>query len=1073
MLPRKLFNYLRLHFANVLFLKVKDLNFKKDQKQRKQDTMRFWYFVTLLFCIYNIKLMLSDAYKVVYYVKYTSNDSSPFKFSICLPFCLLNLNSFLHLNNNSNVNLQQLVNEIKKLIPTFVRLKLKNANERTIDKIEDEILKAIESKMLYFHNFHFCLIFKDPEILINFSIHGLKYAVKFFAFQEYPHLFFRNSLLNDRQIFLIKIIDLESPYSSCLTFKNKEIYSRFSCINNCLKANRRSAKYFYSSNELAGLIDLNLTSSLIASDEEACFEKDECKHADCEFSFSIVRSTIEKILNNSLFNSFLIKVIQARLYLEIYEFYFQLIGIVCLLTKLSVYQTISSLINIFYFKFYKFNYYKILKYLNLMLCNIFTLAICIQLVSNYLEKTNHKVLIEHTKFQSEINPLFNMIFCLDVSNDFVEEDDLNLFENDNKTFQQMINETNDGFDGVIKRIYLDFAGDLQELKWKVTSKVLFRQNNRCYQIKILQLNLLRYQSLLGIAKIIIKLNNSNRSKRVHLLHLISEGRNYHSKIFNFFNGCSIRLQITKKLESNEERRCFNYKNLDQYSCDCKQSCIERCISQKYFQKHSSIFLSNFVLDKEHFEGNNLNYPISRLIDYSVIEECEKDYPLIECEEINFKCLNIFNTSTSSQLNVDLTYEVVTTVESENSIYDLLIDLANIEGVFLGFSILNLLFIIFYFLKDKFKYLSSSSGTISIYMICFFAFYAHNYYILNDLLNGEKSQNQYFELMDDFEIPSINFCYSFEKELIDENYELNANYLEQITKDISLEPEFIFKKFVYQNKSGQLITLKSNFTSNSSDFEIRTLFMNDRKCFSINFKKILKERDFIYSNLKYFLRISFKQFTSKNVGPIYFYRIKQSMEFSKQIDFRTFPFQYLADLKIKFYQIDYSDNFSFLKYPLSLFYSESVNDVTSHIDKMRQTFKNKYNYATLKLPLENDFDLPINDALFDQFNQQIVSNSNQLNKNFNFKRTFLINDIENYSKSFLGFNLYFHPVFYRKILIISNQNSYAKLTINILNSLAIWLDFGFLEFHVHIYKLQSFFKFLYMYLNKLKCKVNPL
>ena len=121
----------------------------------------------------------------------------------------------------------------------------------------------------------------------------------------------------------------------------------------------------------------------------------------------------------------------------------------------------------------------------------------------------------------------------------------------------------------------------------------------------------------------------------------------------------------------------------------------------------------------------------------------------------------------------------------------------------------------------------------------------------------------------------------------------------------------------------------------------------------------------------------------------------------------------------------------------LFYDEdSLNDVDKYITNLLNDFKANYNSTTLNLLLERDsFDLNINDTLFDEYFNKIQNMTNyKKSANSNYQRLFAVNYLkENGSKTDFKFSL----MFFKKVIIITNEDNFTKLILNLLNVLLLW------------------------------------
>ena len=62
--------------------------------------------------------------------------------------------------------------------------------------------------------------------------------------------------------------------------------------------------------------------------------------------------------------------------------------------------------------------------------------------------------------------------------------------------------------------------------------------------------------------------------------------------------------------------------------------------------------------------------------------------------------------------------------------------------------------------------------------------------------------------------------------------------------------------------------------------------------------------------------------------------------------------------------------------------------------------------------------------------------------------------------------------YKYKLTITNDSNYAKLLINILNALSLWLSLTVMDLHVYVFKLLSFVKKFHCLLLKLENRLRP-
>lgn len=165
---------------------------------------------------------------------------------------------------------------------------------------------------------------------------------------------------------------------------------------------------------------------------------------------------------------------------------------------------------------------------------------------------------------------------------------------------------------------------------------------------------------------------------------------------------------------------------------------------------------------------------------------------------------------------------------------------------------------------------------------------------------------------------------------------------------------------------------------------------------------------------------------------------------------------------------YEDKFNFLKSPLSLFYATNLNDANLYIRNLVQNFKKAHERVTFKLPIEKEnFGLQIDDEAFDEYvskTQSVLDRS--LPVCHNYRRDFAINHLKinldnrrgNRQQRKMSADITFFHIFFKKIIIATNDQSYATFILNVLNVLSIWFGLSVLELfdcvkkHLLVYRL---------------------
>ena len=118
--------------------------------------------------------------------------------------------------------------------------------------------------------------------------------------------------------------------------------------------------------------------------------------------------------------------------------------------------------------------------------------------------------------------------------------------------------------------------------------------------------------------------------------------------------------------------------------------------------------------------------------------------------------------------------------------------------------------------------------------------------------------------------------------------------------------------------------------------------------------------------------------------------------------------------------------------------------------------------------EKNFAFEINDELLKQYFLQIqseIDNSPYTNPNYNI--AVYSSNIKTKYQKMNEPEINILSSSYKYKLTITNDSNYAKLLINILNALSLWLSLSVMDLHVYIFKLLSFVKKFYCLLLKLE------
>ena len=1006
--------------------------------------MKAWYFLCIFFSLYCLSTLVEESYDVAYQFE---NRTEEYEYLACFDL----KKYFYSLTNRTEIDLNQLNLDIYNYFDGLEDL----MKTRHLKMFNESILVPIRQRECLVFRGMFCIQAENETKLrrIN-SLFGDSLIL--FAYKNDTFDLIKISMSGklDQQIVLHN--------SNCI-----EGYSRFHCLNRCFKGKNRLSKYFYRMNEMDGIIQLNYdnNNTTLKEDEDECFK--ECKINGCKFTYFIKSSNI---LGKQKINFFKAYPIMSTL-----DYWIKLAGLVFFFTGLSSYQILSKFIKTLnsssFFdqilpKFIKLIRSKIqIDKLKRRLLNSFKAIIMVIMISfliySYIDliMTYKHDLKEPIKKQTNLILLepepISLVICVLLHNIFTKNYDGNSLHNEdifrNKSLLKLEKETEISFNDTLDEIHMVFQNEKIEAKWTLKPKVLFYklfEFARCFLVDVFPSEP-KYQSALSITKLVIKFKYD-----IYDIFLLPEGQSFHSNKYRFNRNYDFKKNI---IISTKE--CKNYDRLNSRSpCIRKKDCLNRCYHQEFIKKHGNISSHrDIIIDKDHFTKEQWEklFVVDKF-DRNISTKCKEEITKKDCLEVNFeRNIKITPTQDYKIATFDLYYDILKEVEIEPTVYNLLFDMVNIQSYFFGLNTFKLLFMIYLLVKNKLKFYL----LITIYIICMLGSIYQTYYILNEIINEELDQSQHYKLLETLRIPEIIFCLDFNESLIDMNHKLTGNYLDEITKDIRAETVFDTIRYLDNNRINKWITLKSNFTGDQ--FRIEEFFFLNEKCFKIILEMEYHRDQFHFSFESNVLKIFFNQ---KFIDRISYFmtKPKDKIQFSKLIKL-NFIFGRTILISQELFELTYYDKFNFIKNPLSLFYGENgLNDAAHYLNNLLNNFKRSFNnLRTLKFPLkENHFKFEVDDDLFEQYYLQVQNvTDNYLSTDSNYQISLATNYYHEYvDRKSYDFN--FNLIFYKKKVVISNDDSSTKLVLNLLNILSFWFDLGILDIHIYFSKVKHIFVFIF-------------
>ena len=1036
--------------------------------------MKIWYVICIWLCYFSISKLLKENSEIIYK---SISQKEPTNYLVCL-----NLKEIDTLAKKTTVDLQQLnkivsgyvSNRFNKLKNYFNELKEWEKELFNMESFKKFVLNPIESKDYLILKHKFCFIQENNNGLYFFE-YFLPTSVFYLFKNDTYDLFKLNNYYDEVDQLVVK--KKEYPYSNCI--KN---YSKFECLNECFKEKHQLSKYFYTANENKTILLNYEYNKTIRDGEYKCLSK--CKRDDCKLVHFVSTGLKSKL---SVFKAYFFK---SRS-----EFWIQLFSLICLIENISFYQLLSKLFKFLKPKVKKIKKIKIRKrvikvkkpeiYLHLLKMAILLISISFFIYYFYekLENMNNQIIdakkSEAKTFLLETEKM-NLVFCVNANETKKKEGDkyqyyytyyydLNLT---NMTLLEIETATDSVFNDTIDEIYLRFQNKKIKTNWSLTSKVFFKKIEkytgipgklriniltRCFQIEANPTEP-KYQSLLATSELIVKFKFST-----FYLYLLPEEERFNSESYPHSSYRNFLKVIKKRANWIMHRRCADYDK--KYSdCNSKQNCIDRCVNKRFIETYKSITMYS-IIDKDHFTKDQWSnsFPNNNSDIFNKIkQECEKEFK-DDCYEVKFEMDKTIAESFGFKIiQIPLYYIVISEKEEEASLYKLLMDVLTMQSIMFNQNVLKLLLIIYCLLNIKYQLRNNKYYFYFIYLICLAGFIFNTFFIFNQVLHGDLIRFVYYEIENSIETPGIIFCFDFDIQ-IDQNYKLTENYLNEATRDLRIET--VFANITYLNKLNKWITLDSNFTN--SELNVKTFYFLNKKCFKIKQDIEYSKDQFYFLDNKEVLKVNFSHKYDNYLKAYFFTKIENKMQFSKieELIFSKY-FAYTSNQEIT--ELTVNDQISWVKNPSLLFDEDSYqNDVNKHLAKLMNKFDENYNLRTLYLPSEkvnsnNEF----NDDLFEQYSSQEIKYKSSLNSNI--QKLFITTKV---NKEY-GFNLNkpdftFELNFIKNKILITNEDNFTKLILNLLNELSLWFSLCILDFHAYVYyaycKIVFSFNFIYVLL----------
>lgn len=660
-------------------------------------------------------------------------------------------------------------------------------------------------------------------------------------------------------------------------------------------------------------------------------------------------------------------------------------------------------------------------------------------------------------------PVFNILarnYSSLVGNDGIKTEDLF----GNMSLYELEKETDRALNETIDEIYLEFQGKRMPLSYTLSKNVFFSHFYypikffRCFQLKVDPSFEPKYQQLLSISKLALKLKHEH-----YLLYILPSDKYFDYSNCLHYEGDYNFIKIETQRFTKKEQ-CIDYETKFA-PCKSREDCVSRCMVRSLFEIYQNLsYYHRQIIRSDMFtasEWANLYFvPSSQRSTNDFQTECYDKYLYCSRYEARFFG-SVRNNRKNDSVQIELYYEILRSITEEPSLYKLILDVLMIIQIgfdISGFKLLTMI-LTFFELRNNRVYL------FIVYAACSIGFAWHTHYILNGIINGELSYSQHFEIAEQVENPETIFCFEatsyYAKSLVGGSKNLTGKYLNEISRELSAET--IFEQASYLNNRNEWIELELNSSSNEK-FRIEISLFLQLKCFAFLIPLDYGRNQFHFAVGNEVLKVTFNRTFIERYRPMVYFltRTRQSMQFSKIINL-SFKDRYGRNVSYtvnqESFQMQYFDKFNLLKHPLALFYdSNDSNDVNSYLTKLIENFRATHGRLTLNLPIkQKDFDCLIDDELFERETEQLAD---KRPAQPNFKRLFAINHLRTDEKTQNGPDFFLQFVYFRKVIVATNGLGYASLILSLLSILSIWFGLKFLLIPVYFCKASQLVAFVY-------------
>ena len=967
------------------------------------NILKLWPVPVLLFCFYALYTLVADSYEILYQKR---NEAVPLQFLVCLKLSDL-------YPNQTEVELKELRGRLYDHFNISEKYPLKGSFDRISLEL---ILNRTESGDYLMLNRKVCLIANDRKELQLIYLFLSQRVV--FAIQSDTFDFIR--MESDNLFPKIEpktVLKRGHPYSSC-----SESNGRFHCLNECFKRRFRLARYFYYSNEIGRiLLDYNENDRTIQESERICFGG--CKRENCKL-VEMTAGDFYKVPKEP-------KIFEAEPVLSAFDFWLQIVGLIFSFVGLFFEHFASTAIKCTRSRMRQRKVKVGLFYLNVVLL-LLSLAycgyLCVLVALDQQEAA--KDLLEREISRNLIQPKsVHLAICVKIQRNDYED----------KTMLEIERATDRTLGNALEGIHMSDEGRQFPIDYHVHHKILFFGYKRCFPLSIHP----TYQTIPSRPILTVRF----KKNVIYQLYVLSEEEDLNSQSFLYLGNYAFQKRIVKRLKSNGG--CVNYD--EKYgNCTGRQNCVERCIARKFLERYNRTTFGMYpslVIDRDWFRTSEWNTsqlmeiknnPIQKITYLNISNECEEEVPnLKECKEIKFEATVTIEQPDDQTMEIDLRFDIVRSSEELPSSLRMALDLLGIQSIFFGFTFLQLLWLVYQFIKPKWRLKNKTNKVIWFFicLVCSIGCSWTTVHMLDMIINGELVPTEHYEMAERVQMPTMVFCLRIDQKMIDSNHQQTGRYLEELTRNITTES--IFKNIVYMNESNEW-----------TPFDLRRVerfFLLDMKCFRFHVDQDYERNQFHFSDDTQVLRVNFNN--TRQYRFVHFMtQSKETKEFSsisnlnyieKEKNFRKIERRYWVSHEASLYE--HEDHFGFLRRHYPPLQEGDLRDLHRQLLELQD---NEPNRRTLNIPIkEEHFGLEVDE---DRFEQLYFAQKEKPNKqtNLNYRQMFVTNHLRTNDEFEFDFN--FHLLFLRKMMHFTNEVNYATLTLSLLNLLSLYLELGVLD-----------------------------